>query len=280
MVVSPTGTAQYLVVDDATKAAVIIDPVLDYDADSGKTSTTNADKMCALVKAQGARVDFILETHCHADHITSAILLRERLGQDHKIKLAIGEGITKVQATFKSFFNLTHLRDDGSQWDQLFKDGDEIRFGASVIRVLSTPGHTVDSITYELVGGGLFVGDTVFAPDKGSARCDFPGGDAATLHSSIKRILSYPPETKIYLCHDYPGDARPFKFETSVQEELQHNIHLQPGTDFINMRKTRDATLKVPHLLVPSVQLNVDAGQLPPPESNGTSYIKVPINKL
>lgn len=237
---------------------------------------SNVEKLTALAALHNAKVEFILETHCHADHITSAQVLKERFGA----KLAIGEGITKVQATFKDFFNLGHLRGDGSQWDQLLKDGDEVQFGKSVIRVLHTPGHTVDSVTYEVVGVGLFVGDTLFAPDKGTARCDFPGGDAAVLHASIGRLLSYPPSTRIYLCHDYPGDARAFRFETTVQEEKEHNIHLQPGTDFIQMRKTRDATLKVPHLLVPSVQINVDAGKFPPPESNGTSYIKVPINKL
>jgi glyoxylase-like metal-dependent hydrolase (beta-lactamase superfamily II) len=151
---------------------------------------------------------------------------------------------------------------------------------ALVIRTINTPGHTLDSVTYEVGGVSLFVGDTMFAPDKGTARCDFPGGDATVLYSSIQRILSYPPATKIYLCHDYPGDARPFCFETTVQEQQEHNIHLQPETDFISLRKTRDATLKVPHLLIPSLQLNVDAGRFPPAESNGTSYIKVPINKL
>lgn len=287
-----TGTAQYLLMCNATRAAAIIDPVLDYDAASGRTRTSNVTRLLELVKVprDGARlefrslrpqeldahVDYILETHCHADHITGAQALRAALGA----KLVASRAVTTVQVTFKELFNLSHLATDGSQFDVLLSDGDTLRVGELELHALATPGHTRDSLTYHVPGVGLWVGDTLFAPDKGTARCDFPGGSADTLRLSIERILAFPPDTAIYLCHDYPGDARAFRYQTTVAEERVANIHLQPGTDFVELRTKRDATLQVPHLLVPAVQLNVDAGRFPPPEANGVSYIKVPINKI
>jgi glyoxylase-like metal-dependent hydrolase (beta-lactamase superfamily II) len=274
----PTGTNQFLCVDNATRKAVLVDPVLDYDADSGRTSTSNIEKLVALVHDNNATVEYIFETHCHADHITGAQELRNRLGNP---KLAISKGITQVQTTFKAFFNLGHLRSDGSQFDVLLNDGDEVQFGNSKITALATPGHTVDSMSLHLHTVGIFVGDTIFAPDLGTARCDFPGGDANVLLHSIQRLLSFPKDTKLYLCHDYPtGPKRDPVFATTVGETQQQNIHFQAGSDFTSLRKARDATLKVPHLIVPSVQLNVDAGRFPPAESNGVSYLKVPLNRL
>jgi len=268
-----TGTAQYIV-DDGSEA-VIIDPVLDFDLSSACTSTSNVDKIVAHVKARNVKVRWVLETHVHADHITGAQILRQHFPD---VKLAIGAGVRKVQETFQPIFNLPELKCDGSQFDRLFEEGETLQVGAIKINVLFTPGHTADSSSYVIEGLGIFCGDTLFYPDKGTARCDFPNGSAELLHKSIQKILAFPDETKIFICHDYPGDAREFSYETSVGEQKAKNIHLQPGTDFVQVRTTRDATLKIPHLLQPSVQLNLNAGAFPKPEDNGTSYIKLPLN--
>jgi glyoxylase-like metal-dependent hydrolase (beta-lactamase superfamily II) len=273
-----TGTCQWIFWCPATRKAVVVDPVLDYDADSGRFSSTNVSKLVDCIKQEGLTVDYILETHVHADHVTGSQELR-KLFPD--AKLGIGEGVKKVQETFKAMFNLCHLRTDGSQFDVLFEEGDQLRIGECIhVRVLSTPGHTTDSVAFVIANCGICVGDTLFFPDKGTARCDFPGGDAATLYQSVQKILAFPDDTKIFLCHDYPGVEREFQTQTTVADEKAKNIHLHPGIDFVQMRTLRDVSLKVPHLLIPSVQLNVDAGAFPPPEENGTSYIKIPINVL
>lgn len=265
---------QYIV-DDGT-VGVVIDPVLDFDFSAGRTSTGNLDKILAYIKEHQLKIEWILETHVHADHVSGASKLRENYFPG--VKLAIGSGVCKVQETFQPLFNLEHLKTDGSQFDKLFADGDTLSVGKLVIKALFSPGHTADSTAYHIEGLGIFLGDTMFYPDKGTARCDFPNGSAELLYASIQRLLAFPDETRLFICHDYPGQAREYQWETSVGEQKAKNIHLQPGADFIELRTTRDATLKIPHLLIPSVQLNLDAGKFPAPEKNGTSYIKVPLN--
>jgi glyoxylase-like metal-dependent hydrolase (beta-lactamase superfamily II) len=250
--------------------------VLDFDFSAGRTTTENINKILSYVNEHKLKIEWILETHVHADHITGAAKLRE--SHFPGVKIGIGAGVVKVQETFQPLFNLQELKTDGSQFDKLFADGDLLTVGHLVIKAIFSPGHTADSTAYHVQGLGIFLGDTMFYPDKGTARCDFPNGSAELLYSSIQRILSYPDDTKLFICHDYPGNAREFKWETSVAEQKAHNIHLQPGSNFVEMRTTRDATLKIPHLLIPSVQLNLDAGKFPAPEQNGTSYIKVPLN--
>lgn len=254
---------------------MIIDPVLDYDADSGRMSHTNMDKLLQYVRDNNLTVEWVLETHVHADHITSASDLRKVLGGH--IRIGIGAGVTKVQETFRPIYNLKTLRTDGSQFDKLFHDGDEIQVGNMKLRALYTPGHTSDSTCFFVHNLGIFLGDTMFQPDLGTARCDFPNGSAELLHKSIQKILSYPDDTKLFVCHDYPKN-REFTWQTTVGEEKAKNIHLQPGQDFVHLRTTRDATLKIPHLLLPSIQLNLEAGQVPAAEENGVSYIKIPLN--
>ncbi|HEY4801591.1 MAG TPA: MBL fold metallo-hydrolase [Paraburkholderia sp.] len=278
-----TWTVSYLLLDIGTRRCALIDTVLDYDPKSGRTSTATADRLASRVEALDARVDWLLETHVHADHLSAAPYLKERLGG----KVAIGGQVTRVQGVFGKLFNAgPDFRTDGSQFDRLFADGDTFHVGDLEVRVMHTPGHTPACVTYLVSDGtqqAAFVGDTLFMPDYGTARCDFPGGDAATLYQSIRRVLSLPPETRLYMCHDYQPGGRAVKFESTVAEEREANVHVHDGIDeasFIAMRTARDATLDMPVLILPSVQVNMRAGHLPEPESNGVSYIKIPVNVL
>jgi glyoxylase-like metal-dependent hydrolase (beta-lactamase superfamily II) len=274
-----TGTISYVISDRASGAAAVIDPVLDYDAPSGRTSTKSADRILGYVHERGLSVQWILETHAHADHLSAARYLQGRFGG----RIAIGEHIREVQATFKKLYNLERsFLPDGSQFDYLFSDGEMFRIGTLEATVLLVPGHTPADLAY-LIDGALFVGDTLFMPDVGSARADFPGGDAHTLYRSMRRLLDLPAQTRMYVCHDYPPAGRPPRWETTVAEQRAHNIHARDGIDedmFVAMRRARDATLEVPTLILPSIQVNVRAGQLPPPEDDGVSYLKIPLNVL
>ena len=274
-----TWTVSYVVADSAQRVAAVIDPVLDYDFKSGYTSTTAADAMLAYVRAQGLAVQWILETHAHADHLSGARYLQEQVGG----RIAIGEHIREVQATFKKLYNLerTFLA-DGSQFDHLFKDGETFRIGGIEATALLVPGHTPADMAY-LVDGAVFVGDTLFMPDVGTARTDFPGGDAHTLYRSIRRLLDLPGNTRMFVCHDYPPIGRDARWETTVAEQRALNVHVRDGiseAEFVAMRKARDATLEVPTLILPSIQVNVRAGRLPPAEDGGVSYLKIPLNAL
>jgi glyoxylase-like metal-dependent hydrolase (beta-lactamase superfamily II) len=257
-----------------------VDPVLDYDPKSGRTATDSADKLIEFLRVEKLKVEWILETHAHADHLTAAPYLREKVGG----RTAIGEHIKTVQAIFAKVFNFeTDFRTDGSQFDHLFKDGETFSIGALEGRVLHTPGHTPACLTY-LIGDAGFVGDTLFMPDYGTARCDFPGGDAATLYRSIHKLFALPEATRLFMCHDYMAPGRDaYAWETTVGDEKAKNIHVGGGAteaDFVRMRTERDATLSMPVLILPSVQVNIRAGQFPPPESNGVSYLKIPLNAL
>ena len=269
-----SSTWTYVVHDG--RAAAIIDPALDFDGHSGKSGTASAEAVAGFVEAAGLKVEWILETHAHADHLSAAPFLRQRLGG----RVAIGEGIRKVQATFKDLLNLEPgFAADGRQFDHLFRDGEEFAVGSIAGRVIPTPGHTNDSVTY-LIGDAAFVGDSLFMPDGGTARCDFPGGDAAVLYASIQRLYSLPAETRVFVCHDYGPGGRERRCETTIGAEKAGNIHVRDGVseqEFVALRTKRDATLAVPELLYPSVQVNVRAGQLPPPESNGRRYLKLPV---
>ena len=276
----PTNTISYVVWDPETKEAAIVDSVLDYDASAGRTDTASADAIIAFVKANGLSVAWILETHAHADHLSAAPYLQEQVGG----KLAIGDHITTVQEVFGKIFNAgTEFQRDGSQFDRLLKDGDTFKVGGIDARVLHTPGHTPACMTY-VIGDAAFVGDTLFMPDFGTARCDFPGGDARTLYRSIQKIFELPDETRMFLCHDYKAPGRDaFKWETTVGEQKRANVHVRDGIGedaFVEMRTKRDAQLAMPKLILPSVQVNMRAGHLPPPEDDGTSYLKVPVNRL
>jgi glyoxylase-like metal-dependent hydrolase (beta-lactamase superfamily II) len=276
----PTFTATHVVRDPAGTVAAIVDPVLDYDAAAGRTSTKSADALVAFIQERGLEVEWILETHAHADHLSAAAYLRDKLGG----KIGIGAEIGRVQKTFADLFNFeAGFPTDGRQFDRLFKDGETFGIGTLEGRVLHTPGHTSACVTY-VIGDAAFVGDTLFMPDYGTARADFPGGDASTLYRSIRRILDLPQATRLFLCHDYktPGRDR-FVWETTVAEQRTQNIHVHDGiseTEFVAMRKSRDASLSAPVLLFPSVQVNVRAGRLPPAESNGISYLKIPLNRI
>jgi|UniRef100_C5D130 glyoxylase-like metal-dependent hydrolase (beta-lactamase superfamily II) len=274
-----TGTVSYLVWDPGSLRAAVIDPVLDYDFKSGHTGTASVDRVLACVAEHGLQVDWILETHAHADHLSAASHLQERLGG----RIAIGEHIRTVQATFKTLFNLERgFLPDGSQFDHLFKDGETFRIGAIEATAILVPGHTPADMAY-LIGGAVFVGDTLFMPDLGSARADFPGGDARQLYASMRRLLDLPPETPVYVCHDYPPPSRPAQWQTTVAEQRARNIHVRDGIgedEFVAMRRARDATLEVPTLILPSIQVNVRAGRLPPPDGNGVSYLRIPLNAL
>lgn len=275
-----TYTYSYVVSDPATKKAAIIDSVLDYDAASGRTSTKTVDALIAYVKAQGFEVEWLLETHIHADHLSAAPYLKEQVGG----RIAIGEYITTVQNVFGDLFNAeSSFSRDGSQFDQIFKDGDRFKIGELNARVMHTPGHTPACLSY-VIEDAVFVGDTLFMPDYGTARCDFPGGDAAILYQSIQKLFELPDETVMYLCHDYLAEGRDyFEFKTTVKEQRDNNIHVGGGISqeaFVKMRTERDATLAMPRLILPSVQLNMRAGEFPPAEDNGTTYFKIPINKL
>lgn len=278
-----TWTLSYLVLDTTSNHCAIIDSVLDYDPKAGRTRTTSADQLIARVRELGASVDWLLETHVHADHLSAAPYLQEQLGG----QLAIGEQITVVQNTFGTLFNAgTEFARDGSQFDRLLKDGDRLNIGTLTLTALHTPGHTPACMTYVVTDGqktAAFVGDTLFMPDYGTARCDFPGGDARTLYRSIEKVLSLPDETQLYMCHDYQPNGRELQYITSVAEQRAHNIHVHDGVsedDFVQMRETRDASLEMPVLILPSVQINMRAGHFPPAEDNGQSYIKIPLNAL
>lgn len=275
-----TFTVTYVVSDPAAKVCAVIDPVLDFDAAAGRTSHASADAVIAYVRGEGLRVDWILETHAHADHLSAGAYLKSVLGG----KLAIGAHIADVQKVFAGVFNLEEgFAADGRQFDVLFKDGEVFGIGALKARVMHTPGHTPACVTY-LIEDAAFVGDTLFMPDYGSARADFPGGDARTLYRSIRRILALPEKTRIFTCHDYkaPGRAE-FAWESTVEQQRRNNIHVRDevGEDaFVAMRTARDKTLSMPHLILPSIQVNIRAGALPPAEDNGVSYLKLPVNAL
>jgi glyoxylase-like metal-dependent hydrolase (beta-lactamase superfamily II) len=276
---APTGTWTYVVADPESRIAAVIDPVLDYDWRSGRTGTKSSDAVATHCAAEGLRVEWILETHAHADHLSSAPYLQSKVGG----KIAIGLGIRSVQATFKKVFGLgPDFATDGSQFDLLLADGDRLDLGPVVGRVIAAPGHTSDSVAY-LFGDALFVGDTIFMPDGGSARCDFPGGDAAELYRSVQRLYELPPQTRVFVCHDYSPGGREPRCETTIGAERAGNIHVRDGVseaEFVAMRRGRDATLDVPNLIIPSVQANIRAGRLPPAEADGVSYFKVPLNVL
>lgn len=274
-----TWTISYVVHGGPGTACAIVDPVLDYDPKSGRTGTASADRLVEYVQANRLRLEWILETHAHADHLTAAPYLKDKLGG----RTGIGEHIRSVQKVFQGIFNLEPgFRQDGSQFDRLFRDGDELRIGALRGQVLHVPGHTPADVAYQ-IGDAVFVGDTLFMPDVGTARCDFPGGDAATLYASVRRLLDLPPETRLFLCHDYPPTDRPVAFETTVAAQREHNIHVRDGIaqdQFVAMRQRRDATLDMPVLILPAVQVNIRAGELPPAEANGVAYLKIPLNAL
>jgi glyoxylase-like metal-dependent hydrolase (beta-lactamase superfamily II) len=274
-----TWTVTYVVWDPATQRAAVIDPVLDYDFKSGHTSSASADQVLAYLAKHVLQVDWILETHAHADHLSGARYLQQRVGG----RIAIGENIRAVQATFKKLYNLERsFLPDGSQFDHLFKDGETFRIGQVEAAAMLVPGHTPADMAY-LIDGAVFVGDTLFMPDVGSARADFPGGDAHQLYRSMHRLLALPPETTMYVCHDYPPAAREPRWRTTVAEQRAHNIHVRDGIgedEFVAMRQARDATLEVPMLILPSIQVNVRAGQLPPADENGVSYLRIPLNSL
>ncbi len=274
-----TWTVTYLVWDAASLRAAVIDPVLDYDFKSGHTATRSADSIADAVREHGLRVDWILETHAHADHLSGARYLQERLGG----RIAIGANIRQVQATFKKVFNLgPDFVADGSQFDHLFEDDETFMIGGVQARALHVPGHTPADMAY-LIEDEVFVGDTLFMPDVGTARADFPGGDARVLYRSIRRLLALPPRTVMHVCHDYPPPSRPPSWTTTVAEQRTANIHVHDGIDedaFVAMRRARDATLDMPTLILPSIQVNIRAGRMPPPEADGVSYLKIPVNAL
>jgi len=272
-----SSTVSYIVSHDGR--AAIIDPVLDYDAASGRTATKAADGLIAFIRAGDLQVDWLLETHIHADHITAAPYLREQLGG----RVGIGARVVEVQKTFQDIFNLKDgFTADGSQFDRLFSDGDTVPLGGFAIEVLHAPGHTPACVSYR-IGDALFVGDTLFMPDFGTARCDFPGGDAATLYRSIRRLLDLPPETRVFVGHDYAPGGRDHAWESTVALQRAENKHIRDGIDeagFVAMRSTRDAELSLPALILPSVQVNIRGGAMPPTENNGVAYLKMPLNQF
>ena len=275
-----TNTVTYVVTEQHGTACAVIDSVLDFDYASGHTDTRSADAVIAYIQDKGLRLEWILETHVHADHLSAAPYIQERLGG----KIGIGDQITTVQNTFGKIFNEgTRFQRDGSQFDQLFREGDKFEIGQLRGEVLHTPGHTPACLTY-VIGDAAFVGDTLFMPDFGTARCDFPGGSAEDLFDSVQKIMSLPDETRIFVCHDYKAPGRDdYAWETSVGEQKAFNVHVGAGKsrdDFVAMRNQRDATLAMPRLIIPSLQVNMRAGQMPEAEDNGTSYLKVPINGL
>lgn len=276
----PTNTFSYVVKDPESNACAIVDSVLDFDYAAGRTDVRSADEIIRFIDDGGLKVEWILETHVHADHLSAAPYLQEQLGG----KTGIGQKIVDVQEVFGKAFNAgTEFARDGSQFDRLFEEGDTFQIGNLEGRVLHTPGHTPACLTY-VIGDAAFVGDTLFAPDSGTARCDFPGGDAHTLYRSVQRVLALPGETRIFLCHDYKASGRDvFQHETTVAEQRANNIHVREGMtedDFVRLRTERDATLSMPRLILPSVQVNMRAGEMPPAEDNGQVYLKVPINRF
>lgn len=273
-----TNSASYVVCDPDSSRAAVIDPVLDFDPVSGRTTTESVEKIASFVAEKNLTVDWILETHVHADHLTASAWLKDNVGG----KSGIGRGITAVQETFGTLFNVTDdLPADGSQFDEVFDDGATFSIGGIEGRVMATPGHTPACVTY-VIGDACFTGDTLFMPDSGTARCDFPGGDAKELFASLQKILELPGDMRLFVCHDYgAGGTRDYAWETTVAEQRDTNIHIGGGTlehDYVQMRRDRDATLSLPRLIVPAVQVNMRAGEFPPAEENGTSYIKVPLD--
>ena len=281
-----TWTVSYVVFDHAGGHAAIVDPVLDYDPKSGRTGTASAERVVDFVRAQRLTVQWILETHAHADHLSAAPFLKRELGG----RIAIGAGITGVQQVFKGIFHLEpDFCTDGSQFDLLLHDNERFDIGTLQATAMAVPGHTPACMAYAVgaVGAGddaaVFVGDTLFMPDVGTARCDFPGGDAHVLYRSVRRLLALPPATRLFMCHDYPPAGRDPAWETTVAAQRAHNVHVHDGVgedDFVAMRHSRDATLDMPTLILPSVQVNIRAGELPPPEANGVRYLKIPLNAL
>lgn len=271
-----TSTFTHLAWCSATSAAAVIDPVLDFDYKSGSTGTESMDAVITALDAKGLKLHYIFETHAHADHVSAAPYLKAQRGG----KVVIGRHITAVQTVFKKIFNLDDLAPDGSQFDLLVDEGDELKLGNLVVRVMNTPGHTPACVAYQ-IGDAVFIGDTLFSPAAGSARADFPGGDAHALYQSVMRLLSLPEDTRLFLCHDYPApDVAPVAC-TTVAEQKHNNIHFQgQEMDYIKMRTARDATLEMPMLILPSIQINIRAGVLPTPENNGVSYLKLPLNQF
>ena len=274
-----TWTVTYVVHSGPGSPCAIVDSVLDFDPKSGRTKTTSADKVIDYVEANDLKVEWILETHAHADHLSAAPYLKKHLGG----RIAIGNQITRVQKVFKGLFNLEpEFQPNGSQFDRLLADGEELKVGLLTAKVMSVPGHTPACVAYQF-GDAVFVGDTLFMPDVGTARCDFPGGDARSLYASTRKLLSLPAQTRLFMCHDYPPTDRPIAFETTVAEQRAKNIHVHDGITedkFVELRTRRDATLEMPVLILPAVQINIRAGEMPPKESNGTSYLKIPIDVL
>lgn len=272
-------SVSYLVVDPESRKAAVVDAVLDYDLQAGRTSTASLDRLCAAIEAGGLTLEWILETHPHADHITGARVLRERLGG----RTAIGRGVTRVMEVWRDIYNLgADLSTDGSCFDHLFDDGEAFQIGGLPARVLHTPGHTPACVTY-LIGDAAFVGDVIFMPDFGTARADFPDGDAGQLYRSIQRILALPPETRMFVGHDYAPGGRDYAWETTVAAQRAGNCHVRDGTGeaaFVATRVARDQELAVPALLLPALQVNIRGGELPPPEANGTRYLKIPIDRF
>ena len=272
----PTATFTHLVWDGSSKQAAIIDPVLDYNHRSGKTGTQAADAVIADLKQLGLSLNYILETHAHADHLSSAPYIKEQCGG----QTGIGGNVPIVQDVFKGVFNMTDFATDGSQFDLLLSEGDSLELGDLSIKVLETPGHTPACLSYQ-IGDAIFIGDTFLAPSYGTARADFPGGDASTLYQSLERILSFPDETRLYLCHDYPEAGSDPQYLCTVADQ-RNNIHVQGSgaDDFIKLRKERDANLEMPVLILPAIQVNIRAGELPAPEDNGVAYLKIPLNQI
>jgi glyoxylase-like metal-dependent hydrolase (beta-lactamase superfamily II) len=275
----PTNTVSYLIADPETKRAAVVDPVLDFDHRSGKASTKSSDAILHAANAAGLTIDWVLETHAHADHLSGAPYIKLKTGA----KVGIGEHIREVQKIFRPVFNATDLKGDGSEFDHLFKDGEHFKIGNLQGEVIYTPGHTPACVSYK-VEDAVFVGDTLFMPDYGTARADFPGGDARDLYRSIKRILDLPAETRLFICHDYKAPGRDsYAWETTVAEERERNVHVRDGVsedEFVAMREKRDSTLAAPLLLLPSIQVNIRGGNLPPEEINGVRYLKIPVTMV
>jgi len=275
----PTGTLSYVVSDNGSRKAAIIDPVLGFSVVSGRTDRGPAQQLLDYLAEHRLELEWILETHAHADHLSAAQLIKREAGG----MVGIGEGIRSVQEHFQGVFNLkSPFRPDGSQFDRLFAEGDVFMLGGIECRVLGTPGHTSDSITY-VIGDAAFVGDSLFMPDFGTARCDFPGGDAALLYDSIQKLFSLPAGTRLFMCHDYPPETRGLRYEVTIEEQQQANIHVGGGKsrdEFVRMRTERDATLNLPALILPSIQVNIRAGLLPGPEDNKVSYLKIPLDLM
>ena len=273
-----TGTVSYVVYDRPAGRAAIVDPVLDFDAKAGRTHTASADRLIEFVRQQALTVDWILETHAHADHLSAAQYLKRELGG----RIAIGERIRQVQGVFERLFNLAEDTRPDARFDHLFGDGERFRIGELEAEAIFVPGHTPADVAYR-IGDAVFVGDTLFMPDVGTARCDFPGGNAHALYQSIRRLLSLPGETRLFMCHDYPPAGRAPQWQSTVAEQRRDNLHVHDGVDeaaFVAMRQARDAALEMPNLILPSIQVNIRAGALPPAEANGVRYLKLPVDAL